>query len=541
MRMMAALASQSAKEAVEAVAWSGHDSWLLSLVGLSIGVVVLLISWAKVHPFLALMVGAFTVSMLSGEGVGKAADSFTTGLGAITGKVGILIILGAVLGRLMADSGGIDQIVATITRIAGPKRLPWAITLIACIVGLPMFFEAGFVMLVPLVLQIAKRAEYPVLRVGIPAMAGLATVHALVPPHPGVLVAVSAVHADMGLTLVFGLIVAIPCAIVVGPLFTAYIWPRVSARAPESALAAFTTAGPVNAAPSTTTRTPGADRARPADRTAVPMPPAAIATLAKTAVDAPGPLVAAAREDATAPLTATAREDGTQAAADRRRMPRFTVTLGTILLPILLMMLKASCDTFSWAHGTLLSTVEFLGTPVVALLVAVLVALFTFGWAAGASRRQLQDTLSRSFSPIAGVLVIVGAGGGYSQALHDTGVNSAIGDAAQHLHIPLLLLAWLVAALMRTATGSGTVATVAAAGIIGPMVHGVDSAHAALLALAIGSGAAFLGHVNDASFWMFKEYFGLSVGGTLRTWTVSHTLLSLTSLGTIVALSALVS
>ncbi|GAB2714812.1 gluconate:H+ symporter [Kitasatospora kifunensis] len=471
--LLAQAASTTTGKAV-ATAWTGHDTWLLAVVGISIALVVVLISWLKVHAFLALMVGAFAVSLLSGEAIQKVADSFTTGLGNITGKVGILIILGAVLGRLMADSGGIDQIVTTLTRAVGPRGLPWAVTLVACLVGLSMFFEVGFVLLVPLVLQIAKRADYPVLRVGIPAMAGLATVHALVPPHPGVLVAITAVHASVGLTLVYGLIVAVPCAIVVGPLFTAYAWPRVEAVIPEAALAAFTT-----------------DTAR-------------------------------GESDDTTP----------------RRLPRFSVTIATVLLPIALMMLKAGCDTFHWAHGTLYTVLEFLGTPVVSLLVAVLVALGSFGYAVGASRQQVQASLSRSFPPIAGVLVIVGAGGGYSQALADSGVNAAIGQAAGRLHIPLLLLAWLVAALMRTATGSGTVATVAAAGIIGPMAHGLGSTQAALLALALGSGAAFLGHVNDASFWMFKEYFGLSVGGTLRTWTVAHTLLSLTSFAGVLVLNA---
>jgi GntP family gluconate:H+ symporter len=466
---MTALATSAAKAA--AMSWTGHDTWLLTLVGISMVVVILGISWLKLHAFLALMVGSFVVSLLSGHPVAKAVDSFTTGMGGTTGKIGVLIILGAILGRLLADSGGIDQIVQTLTRLVGTERLPWAITLVAAIVGLPMFFEVGFVMLVPLVLQLAHRARYPVLRVGIPAMAGLATVHALVPPHPGPLIAVQAVHATVGLTLVYGLIVAVPCAIVVGPVFTAYIWPRVKAEIPASALAAFTTEA---------SETPS------------------------------------------------------------RALPRFSVTLGTILLPVALMMLKAICDTAQLAHGTLYSVLEFLGTPVIALLLAVLVALFAFGYSVGSSRQRVQESLSRSFPPIAGVLAIVGAGGGYSQALQDSGVDDAIAMAVWHFHVPLLLLAWLVAALMRTAAGSGTVATVAAAGIIGPMAHGLTPTQAALLALALGSGAAFLGHVNDAAFWMFKEYFGLSVGGTLRTWTAAHTLLSVTSLGVILLVSGIV-
>jgi gluconate:H+ symporter, GntP family len=470
---MTALATSAA---AAATSWSGHDTWLLALVGISVAVIILLISWAKIHAFLALLIGSFAVSLLSGQAIGKAASSFTVGMGNTTGNVGLLIILGAILGRMLADSGGIDQIVRTLTRLAGPRRLPWAITLVAAIVGLPMFFEVGFVMLVPLVLQLAQRAKYPVLRVGIPAMAGLATVHALVPPHPGPLIAIQAVHASLGLTLVYGLIVAVPCAIVVGPLFTAYIWPRVEARIPQSALAAFTTAG---------------------------------------------------GEDA---------EEG----ADERRLPRFSVTLATVLLPIALMMIKAVFDTTTPSHGALYTVVEFLGTPLVALLLAVIVSLFTFGYTIGSGRQRVRESLTRSFPPIAGVLVIVGAGGGYSQALQDSGVDGAIAAATRHFHIPLLLLAWLIAALMRTAAGSGTVATIAAAGIVGPLAHGLTPAQAALLALALGSGAAFLGHVNDAAFWMFKEYFGLSVGGTLKTWTVAHTLLSLTSLGAILLVSAVV-
>ncbi|MGW4562569.1 GntT/GntP/DsdX family permease [Streptomyces sp. NPDC004561] len=499
-----------------AAAWSGHDTRLMALVGLSVALVVVLVSWVKLHAFVALMLGAFTVSVLSGAGVEKAADSFTSGFGATTGQVGVLIVLGAVLGRLLADCGGIDQLVSALTKRVGPRRLPWAVTAIACLVGLPMFFEVGFVMLVPLVLQLARRAGQPVLRVGIPAMAGLVTVHALVPPHPGVLAAITAVHADIGLTLLYGLVVAVPCAAVAGPLFTAYVWPRVAAHVPEAALAAFTTSAQTPAA------VPEPVHRRTLVPAAVPVAPTATATASRppeeTTFQAPPP------------------SEGPQPRSGRRT-PRFSVTIGTVLLPVALMMLKAACGTFHLGHGAAGTAIQFLGTPVVALLLAVLIALFAFGWAVGASRQLVHQTLSRSLTPIAGVLVIVGAGGGYSMALRDAGIDSVIGQAAQDLHIPLILLAWLVAALMRAATGSGTVATIAAGGIVAPLAHGLSGPHAALLALALGSGAVFLGHVNDASFWMFKEYLGLTVGGTLRTWTVSHMLLSLTSLGAIVLLN----
>jgi GntP family gluconate:H+ symporter len=394
-------------------------------------------------------------------------------------------------------------------------------TLVAAIVGLPMFFEVGFVMLVPLVLQLARRAGHPVLRVGIPVMAGLATVHALVPPHPGPLFAIDAVHASVGLTLLYGLVIAVPTAIVAGPLFTAYIWPRVKAEIPAGELAAFTSVP---------------DRSS-TDRES---------NVATTATDSPFGTAstpqagAGVRSRADAGVSSTVAVPEVAMAGDSRRLPRFSVTLGTILLPIILMLMKAVADTFHVLHGRLYTTIEFLGTPVVALLLTLLVSLVTLGYGIGASRAHVHDSLRRSFPPVASVLVIVAAGGGYSQALQDSGVDASIDLASQHLHIPLLLLAWIIAALMRTVVGSGTVATVAAAGIVTPLAQGLTPSYADLLALALGSGAAFLGHVNDAGFWMFKEYFGLSVGGTLRTWTVAHTLLSLTSLAAILLLSVLV-
>ncbi|MFF8866888.1 SLC13 family permease [Streptomyces sp. NPDC015139] len=533
------MASRSGPAAVAAASWSAHDTWLMIVVGLSVVLVVVLVSWAKLHAFLALTLGAFAVTVLSGQGVARAAAAFTTGFGATAGQVGVLIVLGAVFGRLLADSGGVDQLVSALTRRVGPKRLPWAVTGIACLVGLPMFFEVGFVMLVPLVLQIARRAGQPVLRIGVPAVVGLATVHALVPPHPGVLAAITAVHADTGLTLLYGLVIAIPCAVVAGPLFTAYIWPRVAAHVPEAALAAFTADAPAPAAvPLRRVVRLRAPAVAPVPAAASPVPVAAAGGPPASAAVGPCPAAPAAPAG---PPERTAREPRAEdrtAPGGGRRTPPFAVTLCTVLLPVVLMMLEAASGTFHLGHGFVARAIAFTGTPVVALLLAVLVALAVFGWAAGASRRRVHETLTRAFPPIAGVLVIVCAGGGYSAALRGAGIDTVIGEAARDLHIPLILLAWLVAALMRAATGSGTVATVAAGGIVASMAHGLNAPHAALLALALGSGAVFLGHVNDASFWMFKEYFGLSVGGTLRTWTVSHMLISLLSLGGILLLNA---
>jgi gluconate:H+ symporter, GntP family len=483
-------------------AWTGHDTWLMVVATASVAVIVLLAGWLRLHPFLALTIGAFGVTLGAGTPLSKAVTSFTTGVGDTFGDVGLLIVLGAVLGRMLADSGGINQIVDALTRRVGERGLPWAVTLIAAVVGLPMFFEAGFVVLIPIVLRLAWATGQPLLRVGMPAMVGLATVHALVPPHPGPLVAIDALHADVGLTLLFGLIVAVPCAVVAGPLLTRLVADRVPSQLPAF-LADF--------APSSRNASGGR------------------ATSDGDAEDGAG------EEHGKDGAGEERGESGAGEGGSTRR-PSFPMTLLTVLLPVLLMLLKTLGDTVL-QHGRLHSVCEFLGDPPVALLLSVLLSLITFGYGIGAGRARVQSSLAASLPPVGGILVIVAAGGGYKQALLDSGVGDSIGIAAHQLHMPLLLLAWVVAAIMRTAIGSGSIATVTAAGIIGPLAGGLSTADASLVALSLGSGAAFLGHVNDASFWMFKEYLGLDIAGTLRTWTLSHTVLSVTSLVCVLLMS----
>lgn len=483
-------------------AWTGHDTWLMVVATASVAVIVLLAGWLRLHPFLALTIGAFGVTLSAGTPLDKAVTSFTTGVGDTFGDVGLLIVLGAVLGRMLADSGGINQIVDALTRRVGERGLPWAVTLIAAVVGLPMFFEAGFVVLIPIVLRLAWATGQPLLRVGMPAMVGLATVHALVPPHPGPLVAIDALHADVGLTLLFGLIIAVPCAVVAGPLLTRLVADRVPSQLP-----AFL-GGSAPGSPNASGGQAGSEGASEG-----------------------------ASGDASGSEAAEAAGDAEKGAPTRR--PSFALTMLTVLLPVLLMLLKTLGDTVL-QHGRLHSICEFLGDPPVALLLSVLMSLVTFGYGIGAGRTRVQSSLAASLPPVGGILIIVAAGGGYKQALLDSGVGDSIGIAAHQLHMPLLLLAWVVAAIMRTAIGSGSIATVTAAGIIGPLAGGLSTADASLVALSLGSGAAFLGHVNDASFWMFKEYLGLDIGGTLRTWTLSHTVLSLTSLACVLVMSLVV-
>jgi GntP family gluconate:H+ symporter len=452
---MTALASG----ALAASSWNGHDTRLILAAIAGVAVIVVLITQFKMHPFLALMLGTGVLGAVAGMSLSDIIDSFSTGLGATVASVGVLIALGSMLGKLLADSGGADQIVDTILAKSGVRMLPWAMTLIAVLIGLPMFFEIGLVLLVPVVLLVAKRSGQPLMLVGIPALAGLSVLHGLVPPHPGPLVAVSTVKADLGVTLALGLLVAVPTVIIAGPVFG-----RIAARW-------------VHAEP-------------------------------------PAELV---------------EEDVAEEEVPRRR-PGFALTVGTVLLPVVLMLCKAVADIWLDKGSTLRTVLDAVGTPLFALLVAVVVAMFTLGLSAGFGRQRISAIVAESLPPIAGILLIVGAGGGFKQTLIDSGVGKTITQAADGANISALLLGWLVAVGIRLATGSATVATISAAGIVAPLAAGMSTSHTALLVLAIGSGSLFFSHVNDAGFWLVKEYYGMSVGETIKTWSVMETIISVVSI-----------
>jgi len=439
---------------------SGTDAQLIIAALAGIVVIVGLITWLKVHPFLALLLGAVGVGIGAGLAPGDAVTSFGAGFGSTMTSVGILIGLGAMFGKLLSDSGGADRIVDTLISRASPRALPWVMALIGALIGLPMFFEVGLVLLIPVIVLVARRSGLPLMRIAIPALAGLSAMHALVPPHPGPLLAVSTVGADLGLTLGLGVLVAIPTVIVAGPLFS---------------------------------------------------------KLAATWAPVPVPDLFVSKE-----------EDGGEGT---RRRPTFLNALIGILLPVVLMLARSVREAaLPAATGAWVDLLEFLGTPMVALTVAVLYAMVFYARAGGMDRAAVSKTLGSSLPDVAGILLIVGAGGGFKQVLIDTGIGTVIGDAVSESGISVLLVAWFVAALVRVATGSATVATVTAAGIMAPLAEGMSTPEASLLVLAIGAGSVFLSHVNDAGFWLIKEYLGTTVGQNLRTWGLMECVLSVTAL-----------
>ncbi len=446
--------------------WNTHDTRLMVAAVLGIALIIVLITTLKVHPFLALVLGSALTGIVAGVGVLDVIKNFEMGVGATLMEVGLLIALGAMLGKLLAESGGADRVVDTLVNRSGPRLVPWSIALVAVIIGLPMFFEIGLVLLLPVIVLVTKRSELPLMRVAIPALAGLSVLHGLIPPHPGPLIAIGFLNAKLGVTLAFGILVALPTVAICGPLFS---------------------------------------------------------------------LVASRWVPVTAPALAGGVDTTSERAAsdEVKRPPSFAVTLATILFPVVLMLLKALADIVWDTEEKNKARVflDFIGEPLVALFLAVLLAMVTFGYAVGFDGKAIADRIGASLGPIAAIILIVGAGGGFKQTLIGAGVGDSIAKAVNNAGLSVLLVGWLLAVAIRLATGSATVATTTAAGIVAPLAHGLPSNHLALLALAVGCGSLFLSHVNDAGFWLVSQSFKLSVGDTFKTWSVMETLISVVGFG----------
>jgi len=438
--------------------WMVHDTRLMFCVLLAIASIIVLISATKLPPFLSILIGTFIAGVGAGLPPEAVAKAFSKGAGAILGEAGIIIALGSMLGALMAESGAADRIATTLLGLGKGKALPWVMALVAMVIGLPLFFEVGLVMMVPIILVMAKRSNQPLLKIAIPALAGMTTLHALMPPHPGPLIAVSALHADLGLTMLLGFCLAVPAVILAGPIYGNWLSKRLHVDEPADIGALFS---------------------------APPKAP---------------------------------------------RQPSFAVSLLIILLPVILMLGSTLAKVALPAESAIGLTLKFLGEPLIALGLAVVAAVICLGWAAGMPRAEVGNTLRKALAPIAVLLLTIGAGGGLKQTLLDAGVSQTISKVAEGAHMPYLLLAWLIAVALRQATGSATVATTTTAGILAPMMAGLAAPQSSLVALAIGAGSVFFCHVNDAGFWMVREYFGLQLKQTIWVWSVLQTIVSVVGL-----------
>jgi gluconate:H+ symporter, GntP family len=459
--------------------------WQLVLAALAgIALIVVLITITKLHPFLALIFGALTVGIVAGQNLDDVLGSFSDGFGTTAAGVGILIALGAMFAKLLADSGGADEIVDTIVGHASPRALPWAMALVGSIIGLPMFFEIGLVLLIPVIYLVAKRSQLSLITVGIPALAGLSAMHGLVPPHPGPLTAIDLLGADLGITLAMGVAVAIPTIVIAGPLFGRLAGRWVVVDVPD--------------------RFEADDFAR----------------------NGGGVTSSAAGSEGGGTATGTQTATRTE-----RRRPSFGITMFSVLLPVGLMMGKALVDIFIDDEGNLVRQFfDIVGRPLMALLIAVVVGIFTLGRGAALTRDQIVKCIETSLPPVAGIILIVAAGGGFKQVLVDSGIGTMLADWAKAANVSVVLLAWVLAVLIRLATGSATVATITASSLMLGLVEGMSTGQVSLVVLAVGAGSLFFSHVNDAGFWMVKEFFGMTVGQTIKTWSLMETVLSVTGL-----------
>ena len=469
--MNALILAQDETQVLAQDAATASDGQLVVAALLGIALIVALIVWAKLNPFLALMIGSVVLALVAGIPLVDSFVSFTAGFGGTIGSVGVLIALGAVIGQFLVKSGAADSIVDAFLDRTAPALRPWVIAGLAMLLGIPLFFEVGIVLLIPVVMLAARRSQLPVMVLGIPALAGLSALHALVPPHPGPLIAVDALNANLGLTLALGLLVSVPVVAIAGPLSA-----KLMARW-------------------------------------VPIP---------------------------APTTISG-QDITELSSTEGPKPSVGRGLTVVLLPVVMMLSRTLVESLQISEDSaVFTTFEFLGEPIVALLATVLLAMYFLGFGIGRTRQEVSDQVGSAFGPIAGVILIVGAGGGFKETLVDTGVADVVGQWVQDAPVSPLVAGWLVAVFIRLATGSATVATVTAAGIMAPVVTDMGSVEVALMVLAIGAGSVFFSHVNDAGFWLVKEYFGMTVPQTLKTWSVMETVLSVVALGVVLLLNLII-
>jgi Gnt-I system high-affinity gluconate transporter len=421
------------------------------IIILAIGLQIFL-SVKKVSPFLSLLIVAILAGLCLGMKPEALLKSIEAGVGSTLGGLALIICLGAVLGKILEESGAAEKIAVTLIKSFGEKNIQWAVVLTGFLIGIPLYYNAGFVILVPLVFMLAKKTGLPLLYIAIPMAAALSTTHCFLPPHPGPIILVNAFKADTGKTLLYGICIAIPAVIIAGPLLGKQL-KKISAVD----LNLFNSPSTIN----------------------------------KVLPNA---------------------------------LPSFLVAL----LPVILITLSVIAENFL-AKGFLQTTFLFLGNSTIALLISVIAAFIYFGILQKVKMETQMQWLNAAISGIAMILLIITAGGVFKQVLTDSGTGNYISSFSSKWNMPPLVFAWVVTALLRVMIGSATVAGITAAGVVAPLLaqHNVSPE---LMVLAVGSGSVFGSHINDSGFWMFKEFFKLSLKQTFLSWTVMETVISIVGL-----------
>jgi Gnt-I system high-affinity gluconate transporter len=428
---------------------------LLSLIGL-----IVLISYFKINAFLSFLLISIATGLALGIPLDGIVKSVEKGIGSIMGSLTLILVLGAMLGKLVAESGAADRIAAVMVKLFGEKYMRWGLTITGFIVGIPLFYGVGFVLLVPLIFSIVYKYKLPAVYIGLPMLAALSVTHGFVPPHPSPVALVAMFNADMGLTLIYGLVISVPAIILGGPIFSKTL---INIKGNPS------------------------NMFKPKDETLTVMP-------------------------------------GTVNSFITALFPVFALILLTVL-PYLV----------SESNTTLKSLLGFLGNPAIVMIISLIFASYSLGLSQGKSIPWLMKVYEEAVKDIAMILLIIAGSGIFKQIMEDSGVSLLIANSLQNLSIPPLILAWIITAVIRGCVGSATVAALTAGGVLLPLMA-TSGVNPNLFALSIGAGSLMFSHVNDSGFWLFKEYFGISVKDTFKSWSVMEAIVSIVGLGGVLVL-----
>lgn len=448
----------------------------MPLIIVAVGIIVLLlfIMGLKLNTFLSLIIVSFGVALALGMPLDKIVSTIEEGLGGTLGHIALIFGLGAMLGKLIADSGGAQRIAMTLVNKFGEKNIQWAVVIASFIIGVALFFEVGLVLLIPIVFAISRELKISILFLGIPMAAALSVTHGFLPPHPGPTAIAGEYGANIGEVLLYGSIIAVPTVLIAGPVFTKLAKKIV----PDS----FTRTGNI----------------------------------------------ASLGEQKTFKLEDT---------------PGFGISVFTAMLPVILMSISTIItllqETMGFADNSILAGIRLIGNASTSMIISLLVAVYTMGIARNIPIKTVMDSCSTAISQIGMMLLIIGGGGAFKQVLINGGVGDYVAELFKGTAMSPILLAWLIAAILRISLGSATVAALSTTGLVIPML-GHSDVNLALVVLATGAGSVIASHVNDAGFWMFKEYFGLSMKETFATWTLLETIIAVAGLGFTLLLSLFV-
>jgi gluconate:H+ symporter, GntP family len=484
---------------------------LLAIAAAAVLVLLFLIMKVKLHAFVSLILVSLIVALVAQVPLEDVVSTITGGFGTTLASVALLVGLGAMLGRLLEFSGGAQVLADSLIRRFGEERAPLALGVAALLFGFPIFFDAGLVVFLPILFTVARRLGGSLLTYGLPVAGAFAVMHAFVPPHPGPVAAAELIGADIGLVLVFGLLIGIPTWFLGGYLFGIWAGKRWHIDVPDI----LSGGEPAGGAPAG-----GVPAAAPAGGRAPGTAPGGSA--------APEPAVEGTSPAVGEPASAEARSATAVAGP-----PAFWTVVGLLLLPLVLIFLNTGMSTLATAgtvdgDSTFVRAAQLVGATPVALLITLLVAMYVLGKHRGVDNAEIESVVNSALGPVCAVILITGAGGMFGAVLRASGIGQALADVLEDTGLPVIVAAFVISVLLRVAQGSATVALTTAAGLMAPVVEatsGLTDADLALTVIAIAGGATVLSHVNDSGFWLVSRFFGMDEKTTLKTWTVMETLL----------------